>query len=331
MSQLHHFSLPSFPKRGLPHRKARRTLDASSPVPFLVPVRTLIVGCGYVGTAVGQILAEKGHEVLGLRRSSSETSDLLQFGITPLTGDISAPASLQELPSPFDWIVNTVSSSRGGAEDYHRTYLTGTVNLLDWLKGKSTKKYVYTSSTSVYSQADGSEVTESSPAVPSSETTRLLLETENLLLEAARSENFPAVVLRLSGIYGPGRGHLFQQMLRGEATLAGDGSRLLNMIHRDDAASAIVAALQRGRPGEVYNVTDDFPVSQKEFLGFLADSLGRPMPGTSADAPLNRKRGMTSKRVSNLRLKSELGWTPAYPTYREGYAQEIARALGTVD
>ena len=288
----------------------------------------MIVGCGYVGTEVGRILAQEGHEVFGLHRSIGESVSLAQLGIRPLIGDISLDGTFQSLPTNFEWVVNTVSSGKGSVDEYREVYVEGTKRLLVWMKGQPIRKYVYTSSTSVYGQADGSEVTESCPTNPSSETTRLLVETESLLFEAARSAGFPAVVLRLSGIYGPGRGHLFHQILAGEATLAGDGSRLLNMIHRDDAATAIVAALERGQPGEAYNVTDNQPVTQREFLTFLAGELRRPMPLVGADAPLNRKRAVTNKQVSNRRLRSELGWTPAYPTFREGYAQEIAKVLG---
>ena len=99
-----------------------------------------------------------------------------------------------------------------------------------------------------------------------------MVETEELLLAAAR-KNFPAVVLRVAGIYGPGRGHAFKQFLRGEARLEGDGSRFLNMIHRDDVAGAIITALERGRPGEIYNAVDNEPVSQAEFFGWLAAEL----------------------------------------------------------
>src|SRR5678815_5513057 len=109
---------------------------------------------------------------------------------------------------------------------------------------------LYTSSTSVYGQTDGSLVDETSATEPKSETSKVLVDTEKLL------RNCPAITLRLAGIYGPERGYLFQQFLRGEATITGEGSRYLNMIHRDDVVRAIVGALAHGKPGEIYNVTD---------------------------------------------------------------------------
>jgi len=135
------------------------------------------------------------------------------------------------------------------------------------------------------------------------------------------------VILRLAGIYGPGRGHWFKQFLRGEARLEGDGSRYLNMIHRDDVVGAIIAALQGGAPvPSVYNVVDNEPVSQRDFFAWLAGQLGKPLPpSVPADAEANRKRGVTNKRVSNQRLKKMLGYQFKYPTFRQGYAVEIER------
>jgi nucleoside-diphosphate-sugar epimerase len=185
---------------------------------------------------------------------------------------------------------------------------------------------VYTSSTSVYAQTDGSTVTEESATEPLSETSRVLVETEQVLLRAAREQGFPAIVLRVAGIYGPGRGHLFQQYLRGEARLAGDGSRLINMIHRDDVVRAIIAALESGAPGEVYNVADDEQVTQRAFFGWLSEQMGRSLPPrASEEENARRKRGLTQKRVSNRKLREDLGCELKFPTFRQGYAAEIAR------
>ena len=154
----------------------------------------------------------------------------------------------------------------------------------------------------------------------------MLVETEEHLLNAAREKNFPAVILRVAGIYGPERGHLFQQYLRGEARLSGDGSRLINMIQRDDVVAAILAGLERGRTGEIYNSADDEPVTQREFFLWLSDQLHMPMPPPASEveqAP--RKRGLTQKRVSNQKLRRELRCELTHPTFRQGYAAEMAR------
>jgi nucleoside-diphosphate-sugar epimerase len=264
--------------------------------------------------------------VFGLRRSSDGAEALAAAGIHPLQGDITRPADLAALPLPFDWVVNTVSSTKGGEAEYQQVYLEGTRHLIEWLAPTPLQKFVYTSSTSVYGQTDGSLVKESSPAAPSSPTSRWLVETENLLLEATRTRKFPALILRVAGIYGPGRGHLFLQYLRDEARIAGRGERILNMIHRDDVVGAVVAALQDGRPGEIYNVADDEPVAQIHFFRWLSETLGKWMPPYATEEEnAARKRGRTQKRVSNRKLKMELGCVLRYPTFRQGYTAEIQR------
>ncbi len=289
-------------------------------------MRVLIVGCGYVGLPLGAELARRGHAVFGLRRTADGAGELVAAGITSLVGDVTRPETLHLLPGPFDWVVNTVSSSKGGADVYRAVYVEGTRNLLTWLAGSPLRKFIYTSSTSVYAQNDRSEVTEASPAEPRSDTGRLLVETENLLLTAASERDFPAVVLRVAGIYGPERGHLFQQYLRGEARLAGDGSRLLNMIHRDDVVEAVITALERGEAGRIYNVADDEPVTQLDFFQWLAEQLHRPLPpAASAEENAARKRGVTNKRVANRRLREELKCALKFPSFREGYAAEMRR------
>ncbi len=289
-------------------------------------MRVLIIGCGYVGLPLGAELVKQGHEVFGVRRSAAGAAELTAAGIHPVTADITRPADLALLPGPFDWVVNTVSSTKGGEEEYRQVYLQGTRNLLAAFPPGSLRKFVYTSSTSVYGQTDGSVVKETSATEPASATSRVLVETENLLLEAAQSAQFPSVILRVSGIYGMGRGHLFQQYLRDEARIAGKGERILNMIHRDDLVTALVAALKSGRPGEIYNATDDEPVAQIHFFRWLSESLGKPMPAFATEAEdAQRKRGRTNKKISNRRLRMELGVAFQYPNFRMGYSAEMLR------
>ena len=230
------------------------------------------------------------------------------------------------MPRDFDWVVNCVSSTGGDAEDYRQVYLQGTRNLIEWLSATPPKKFVYTSSTSVYGQTDGSQVKETSPTEPVAETAKVLVETEKLLLAASALDRprFPAVILRVAGIYGPDRGHWFKQFLKNEARIEGDGSRFLNMIHRDDLIGCIIAALKSGRPGEIYNAVDDEPVSQANFFQWLAATVGKyPPPSVPENPDENRKRGVTNKRVLNRKLKMELGYQFKYPNFRKGYSAEI--------
>ena len=289
-------------------------------------MRVLIVGCGYVGLPLGKELVRQGHTVFGLRRSALAEAELKAADITPLHADITQPATLAKLPRDFDWVVNCTASGGGGADDYRKIYLEGNRNLIAWLAGSPVKKFVYTSSTSVYAQNDGSIVAESSATEPEAPTSQVLVETEKILLSAVAEQKFPAVILRVAGIYGPGRGHSFKAFLRGDARIEGDGDRWLNMIHRDDLIGVIIAALRDANIGEVFNVADDEPVSQLKFYEWLAVELNKPMPPkVSADAEVWRRRGVTNKRVSNAKLRAALGYEFQFPDFRAGYAPELAR------
>ncbi len=285
-----------------------------------------------MGLALGAELAQRGHPVFGLRRSALADAELRAAGITPLHADITRPETLAGLPADFDWVVNCTASGGGGVEDYRRVYLEGTRNLVEWLAATPPRKFVYTSSTSVYGQNDGSLVTETSLTEPSGETGQVLVETERLLLDAARERGFPAVILRVAGIYGPGRGFYFRALVRGEARIEGEGSRFVNMIHRDDVVGAILPALERGRPGEVYNACDDEPVPVREIYTWLAGKLNLPTPPTVPDdAAASRRPGVTNKRISNRRLREELGCELKFPTFREGYLAQIALMNAATD
>jgi nucleoside-diphosphate-sugar epimerase len=305
-------------------------------------MKCLIVGCGYVGLPLGAELVRQGHEVFGLRRSAAD--ELKAAAIHPLAGDVTKPETLAKLPRQFDWVVNCVAAG-GGAENYRQIYLEGNRNLVSWLADSPPKKFVYTSSTSVYGQDDGSVVTEESPVEPEADTAKILVEAEKVLLATAggsgtgvppvrtethgrdaRATIFPAVILRVAGIYGPERGHWFKQFLKGEACIEGDGSRFLNMIHRDDLIGVIIAALERGQPGEIYNAVDDEPVTQLRLFRWLAARLKRPLPPKiPMSAEIRRKRGVTNKRVGNAKLRTEMKYEFQFPDFRKGYGAEIAK------
>jgi nucleoside-diphosphate-sugar epimerase len=299
-------------------------------------MRVLIVGCGYVGLPLAAELVIQGHAVYGLRRSSSADDALNAAGVTPLRADITQPDSLNKLPRDFDWVVNCVASGGGGVAEYWQLYLQGMVNLTGWLAPTTQRTHVniprvvYTSSTGVYGQNDGLLVDETSLTEPLSETARVLVMAESFLMARAAERKFPAMILRAAGIYGPERGYLLKQFLRGDSRIEGSGARILNMIHRDDLIRAIIAVLERGREGEIYNVVDDAPVSQLDFYQWLAARLNKPLPPTiDEDAATPRKRGLTNKRISNAKLKADLGFEFKYPDYRAGYSSEMLR-LGII-
>jgi nucleoside-diphosphate-sugar epimerase len=117
--------------------------------------------------------------VFGLRRSALAEAELQAAGITPLHADITRPETLAKLPRDFDWVVNCTASGGGDADDYRKIYLEGNRNLIAWLAGLPLKKFVYTSSTSVYGQNDGSSSRKKALVAPDAETSKVLVETEN--------------------------------------------------------------------------------------------------------------------------------------------------------
>lgn len=289
-------------------------------------MRVWIIGCGYVGTALGERLVAEGHEVSGICRTPERARRLEAAGIRPLLADITRRKDLLQLPADCDQAVLCAASAGGDEAAYRRVYVEGAANVLDWLASAPLQALVYTGSTGVYGQTDDSDVDEDSVTEPQSAAARVLLEAEALLCRAATDRGLPVVLLRVAGIYGPDRGYWLRAFLSGTARMDGEGARFLNMIHRDDLVESIRSALIRGEPGRRYNVVDDEPIRQRDLFGWLANRLHRPGP-PSAEAGLSaggKGRG-GSKRILNRRLREELGVSLRFPTFREGFEAELKR------
>jgi nucleoside-diphosphate-sugar epimerase len=270
----------------------------------------LIAGCGYVGAAAAKLFRNADWEVEGWTRSAN-SPELRAV-------DISDRSAVAAAASSFDAVVHCASSGGGGPEGYRRVYLEGARNLIEILQPG---RFLFTSSTSVYAQKDGGWVDEESAAEPTHETGKILRAAE----EFVRQND--GAVARLAGIYGPGRSALLRKFLAGEARIEGDGSRILNQVHRDDAASALFLLASAPNEG-IFNVADDEPIKQREAYTWLAAKLERPLPAT-ADTLIVRKRGTSSKRVSNRKLRA-IGWAPRYPTFQIGMEQSVLPALPTL-
>lgn len=288
----------------------------------------LLCGHGYLGQAISRDFLAAGWQVTALSRgcgipaprSLSEVGlPQASPGLLELSCDLSSSAEVSALTVEPDFIVHCASSGRGGAEAYRAVYLNGCRHLLDTFPGVP---LLYTSSTSVYAQTDGSVVTEESPAIPDRETGSILRETEELVLSKG------GIITRLSGIYGPGRSVILKKFLTGEALIEEDGRRFLNQIHRDDASAAILHLASHrkskieNRP--LFNLSDSQPLSQLETYQHLARTFHRPLPPTGPRDP-DRKRGWTHKRVSNEKLRAT-GWNPRYPSFLDA-AESIAPTL----
>ena len=269
----------------------------------------LIIGCGYIGERLADLLHGAGHEVTGVTHSADSAARLASSKpYTVLAADVSDANSLRHLADSLkaspDVIIHCASSSRGGAEMYRQVYLRGCGNLIAAFPGS---QLLFTSSSSVYPQTDGSVVTEESDASPDRETSRLLRETEELVL------SHEGCVARLAGIYGPSRWFVLKNYLEGTASIEGNNGqgRCLNQIHREDAASALLH-LATARLRGVFNVVDDSPITQRECFERLSTRFHRPMPSVT-EPDTGRKRAWTHKVVSNAKLRAS-GWSPLFPS-----------------
>ncbi|MED5381067.1 MAG: NAD-dependent epimerase/dehydratase family protein, partial [Verrucomicrobiota bacterium] len=237
-------------------------------------MRALIIGCGYVGEALGQRLIALGHDVTGIRRSSEHNARLAKLGIRPVNLDITGEGTLAKLDGQYDWVIIAASSARGDEAAYERVFGAGTRQVAQWLKTTEASSVVFISSTGIYRQTNGEWVFENEADTPENRSGKILWEAEQTMSTAGP----PVTLLRSSGIYGPGRGHLFRRFMSGNAVVEDDGSRYLNMVHRDDLVETIIAAMQSGGRRGLYNITDDEPVTQLDFFKWLSETTGRPMP-----------------------------------------------------
>jgi nucleoside-diphosphate-sugar epimerase len=280
----------------------------------------LVAGCGYVGKIVAQLFCNAGWQVAGVTRSEESARALADEPWRTVACDCSDRDAVEKSLPEFrdaDFVVHCASAGGGGEEAYRRAYFDVAKNLLEIL---APKKFLFTSSTSVYAQNDGSVVTEESEAAPLSETAKVLRETENLVLVHG------GIVARLAGIYGPDRWMTLRKFLDGTTTLDGDGGRFMNWIHRDDAASAIFHLATHDAPSGIHNVADDSPTTQRECYEWLAAHFHKALP-PYGPASTDRKRGVTNKRVSNAKLRA-LGWRCIFPSPKHALAHD-ARLSGT--
>lgn len=274
-------------------------------------MRRLIAGCGFVGLALAKRWLDDGHEVFGLRRSAGEALDGLHW----IAADLAQPTEVERVPEAIDDVVYALSPGHRSDEAYERVFGVALRNLQMHLARTSPDlgRFAFVSSTGVYAQRDGSWVDEDSPTEPEHFAGRRLLEGEERTLAGPGT----GCVVRLGGIYGPGRTGLMERVRRGEATYAPGAPRYTNRIHRDDAAAILDHVIQLTRPPPRLLGVDDCPAQDREVLEWLAGELGAPAPRGREPEPGSRA-SLSNRRCRNDRLHS-LGIRLAFPSYREGY------------
>lgn len=265
----------------------------------------LLVGCGDLGTDIGQRLAARGHDVLAIRRRAELVPSPLHGLSADLTREVPALPQLD-----LSYLAIALTARPRTEEAYRETYVDGMRRALDALAaaGQVPRRAVLVSSTSVFGDVPAEVLAdETTPPHEADALARTLLAAEELFIDRVPG----GTVLRLSGLYGRGEKRLVDQ---GAARQHADPNRWTNRIHRSDAAAAVVHLLTRPEPPEpLYIGTDDEPALLGDVAAYLAARDGAPITG-AADPALGH-----GKRLSNARLRAS-GWVPQYPTYREGYA-----------
>lgn len=281
----------------------------------------LIFGCGYLGQRVARRWRDAGCDVFVATRSDDKAERFRVDGYRPIVADLMQPASLADLPVA-ETVLYAVGYDPASAVSRHALYVDGLKHVLAALP-PDIGKFIYVSSTGVYGQTNGEWVDEQSPCQPVREGGQACLAAERAL--AAHSVGASAIVLRMAGLYGPGRIPNATAIRRGEPIAAASTGHL-NLIHVDDAAGIVLAAEERARPPRTYVVSDGHPVERREYYEELARQLAADAPrfvAPAADAPA-AQRAAASKRINNARLMAELGVSLAYPSFREGLAAIVA-------
>ena len=292
-----------------------------------VRLNGLIFGCGYVGRRVADAWLKAGRRVFAVTRSSTKASELRSSGIEPVIADVTDPESLAAARFPdVDTLLYAIGWDRSAGLPMHEVYVTGLQNAIAAVAEK-TGRFLYISSTSVYGQDDGCWVDENAICSPTRENGQICLRAEQQIWDTYQQmqqgqSNRRRIVLRLAGIYGPGRLLARAETLKSGRVLSGNPDGWLNLIHVDDAVAAILAAEQCQTASGTYLVCDSEPVLRRDYYNALANLIQAPNPkftNSSESTGLN-------KRCCNRRVREDLGVRLKFPSFREG----LPNSLGDV-
>ncbi|MGE3314181.1 MAG: NAD-dependent epimerase/dehydratase family protein [Planctomycetaceae bacterium] len=284
----------------------------------------LIFGCGYFGLRVARKWIAAGDPVFATTRSHDRAELFRREGIEPVIADVTDVSSLKSLPE-VETVLYAVSYDRHSGASRRAVYVDGIANAVDAMHGRF-QRWISISSTSVYGQDRGEWVDENSPCEPVAENGRIVLEAENVLRDrfaSAGSDARTIQILRLAGIYGPGRLLRRIESLRKGDPIEGRGDAWLNLIHVDDAADVVVACADGLHASGVTLVSDDEPVARRDYYSLLAELANAPPPRFAIESsPRDGEIGL-NKRCSNRKLRADWRVPLEFPTFRLGLPHAI--------
>jgi nucleoside-diphosphate-sugar epimerase len=279
-------------------------------------MHVLVAGCGWLGAVIARRLVERGERVTGVRRDPARAAALAALGVEPLALDLAARGAEDLLPD-VDAVVACQSAAADSPEAYRAAYLDANRALLAAARRGGARAFVYTGSTGVFGQRDGADVDEETPPSPASATGAVLVEAERLVTGAV-AQGLRASVVRLSGLYGPGRAGLVDRVRSGALALGPGDESWMNFCHLDDAASFVLAALDRAAAGAIHHGSDAHPARRREVVEWIAARIG-VAPGRSEAGP-----GGPNRRILSERTREKLGVRLAHPSFREGFLPLLA-------
>jgi len=278
-----------------------------------------IVGCGDIGRRVAVLAREKGCEIKALSRSPEKIELLNRSGIRTFSGDLDSTSTLIDLPIAGSTLFYFAPPPGGGVVDPRMGNFCNAVQ-----PGREPEKVIYLSTTGVYGDCGDMPVTEETTPNPQTTRARRRLNAEAVISSWGRERGVPVVILRVTGIYGPGR--LPRQHLMSGIPLLSEGEApITNRIHADDLARVCLAAAEKGENGDIYNVSDGEHSTMTHYFNAVADLLGisRPVQICRDEAaktmpPLLYSYFCENRRIDNRRMLEKLGIRLLFPTLAEG-------------
>lgn len=284
--------------------------------------RALILGCGYSGGFLARALVARGVEVVGTTTTPARRGEIEASGASAAVADVMDPGTLEPLVGWRPHVVfDLVRPQPTGVDSYT---CEGTANVAAAFSGSAPDALIYVSSTSVYGRRGGELTDEETPVSPTSPLAHARVSSERIYLDAWENGGLPARICRAPGIYGPGR-TLRRRLETGAYRRMDDEELWVSRIHVVDLAEGLIAAWLRGRDGRIYLLSDDEPVTGKEYAELTASLLSLSVPPTADREDIRQEltvsqfeRRVGSRRCSNLRMRTELGVEPRFPSVREG-------------